>query len=89
MQSDNIGEERTETTAARTRTVTLPMPIEMDARPDSLSTPPPQSESDPLPSLPPPHPASILFNRRRVSENAGVYRVVRDQLLVREEPDAA
>ncbi|MDB4995998.1 MAG: hypothetical protein JWM74_3430, partial [Myxococcaceae bacterium] len=35
------------------------------------------------PTLPPPHPASLLFNRRRVSKNAGVY------CFVRRGPDAA
>ena len=74
MQSESAGKELTEVTEAILERVSMRV-RRIRARADSTA--------ELAPTLPPPHPASFLFNRRRVTEDAGVYS------FVRREPDAA
>jgi hypothetical protein len=74
MQSESAGRELTEATEAILERVS------MRVRRIRMRT---EAGSELAPSLPPPHPASVLFNRRRVTQDAGLYSFVRG------EPDAA
>ena len=68
MQSESAGKELVEVTEAILERVSMRVRrIRMRA----------DSGAELAPSLPPPHPASFLFNRRRVSRDAGVYSFVR------------
>jgi hypothetical protein len=68
MQSESTGKDLTEITAAILERVSM--------RIRRIRS---EAETEPKVTLPPPHPASILFNRRRVTEDAGVYRFVRGE----------